>query len=50
MLNSTAEGCRFPNFSEGYVVLLATGGPLLPAFKDMPVLAVRVSVGDNWIW
>ena len=29
------------------LVLLATGGPLLPAFKEMPVLAARVKVGDN---
>ena len=32
------------------LVLLATGGPLLPAFKEMPVLAVRVKVGDKLIW
>ena len=32
------------------LVLLATGGPLLPAFKEMPVLAARVKVGDKLIW
>ena len=32
------------------LVLLATGDPLLPTFKDMPVLAVRVRVGDKLIW